>query len=749
MATKDKHISSVKKTSAKRKAVTVDSLHSSRRSGLSSKIADARKKIPKKVLVEKIFIGKQVVDIKGAIKKSKIKIKSVEAQAAPYRKPLAIGRYAQGYYLLLRETADDGKHTLYSIVSSDGEKFTNQPDKVNLCHRDSGHEGSKHMPGKEEDLSKCRDFRFFSGDNNEMTLTYTRRESATESCLVYAASKDHKTWIIGGEIKKIHTNGVLVPELKEGAGDAIYFGGDMLRVAFSKNSKSWNIVEPHRVPHWHFFDGAAFRVIGAVPIEKLGTHSATVHATLTHDAIALFYESEMAVDILADVNLRNEKVGEERFIKVGVALFAQDMPTRLLWQTELPLIEFPLEKIAGFSIIGVVHSDKKEYKLRIYGADQNGAVSFIEFSERVLADHRERRPAVLAKHPNNPIISPHQDHVWEAEGAFNPAALNLDGGIHLLYRAVGSDGLSRIGYASSKDGVTISDRLPEPVFRLDMNPEVAAQVASQKKEDADHGSFGPMYSGGSWGGGSEDPKVTRVGDRIYMTYVAHHGWWPMRTALTSISVKDFLAKRWKWTKPVLMSPPNVGSKSVVLMPEKIHDKYVIFHRMWPNIVMDTVPDLEFGDEWKDAQGRKHGGRWLTGQHRILPRRSFWDSQKLSMGSTPIKTPEGWLAIYNAVDRRDSSKYQIGAMLLDLHEPHKVIARGRKPILAPTEWYENEGKPGIAYPGGAVDLDGILHVYYGGGDKVSCVATIPTDNLVWHLLRDADPRVVVRPVSFEK
>jgi hypothetical protein len=79
------------------------------------------------------------------------------------------------------------------------------------------------------------------------------------------------------------------------------------------------------------------------------------------------------------------------------------------------------------------------------------------------------------------------------------------------------------------------------------------------------------------------------------------------------------------------------------------------------------------------------------------------------------------------------------MLLDLHDPRKVIARSRKPILSPDEWYENNGKPGVAYPGGAIDIDGKLHVYYGGGDLVSCVATIGTEEMVWHLLKDRDPK----------
>jgi predicted GH43/DUF377 family glycosyl hydrolase len=320
---------------------------------------------------------------------------------------------------------------------------------------------------------------------------------------------------------------------------------------------------------------------------------------------------------------------------------------------------------------------------------------------------------------------------------FNPAALKLGGKVHLLYRATGSDGWSRIGYASSKDGIHIDERLKYPVY----SPHEWFESDGPKK-DGSGKMVGPEHdhtifaSGGGWGG-CEDPKITLIGDRIFMTYVAHNGSWPMRTAITSISVNDFLNKKWNWTTSKLMSPPSVGSKSVVLLPEKIDGQYVIFHRVWPNIIVDKVPELEFGE----------GVRWLENKFSIRPRSSHWDSKKMSMGSAPIKTDKGWLAIYGAVDKRDSSRYKIGAMLLDLRDPSKVIARSRKPILSPDEWYENNGKPGIVYPGGAVELDGVLHVYYGGADKVSCVATIPIQELLEHLGRDAEPTMTIIPVRF--
>jgi predicted GH43/DUF377 family glycosyl hydrolase len=79
----------------------------------------------------------------------------------------------------------------------------------------------------------------------------------------------------------------------------------------------------------------------------------------------------------------------------------------------------------------------------------------------------------------------------------------------------------------------------------------------------------------------------------------------------------------------------------------------------------------------------------------------------------MKTKYGWLIIYQAVGTNDESRYKIGAMLLDLKDPTKVLARTKTPILEPLALYENEGcKFGVVYPCGAVIIDDRLFVYYG-------------------------------------
>src|SRR3989338_7113157 len=113
----------------------------------------------------------------------------------------------------------------------------------------------------------------------------------------------------------------------------------------------------------------------------------------------------------------------------------------------------------------------------------------------------------LIKSEENPIISPKPENNWEAWQTFNPGVILLNNKVHFLYRAIGEDGISRLGYAVSSDGFRIDERLSHPVYE------------HQVKE----GGFNVFsyFSGGSWGG-AEDPRLTRVDeeDVLYMTYTA-------------------------------------------------------------------------------------------------------------------------------------------------------------------------------------------------------------------------------------
>lgn len=323
----------------------------------------------------------------------------------------------------------------------------------------------------------------------------------------------------------------------------------------------------------------------------------------------------------------------------------------------------------------------------------------------------------LNKHSTNPMISPTPGSGWDEIGTFNPAAYVDDrGDVHLIYRAIGGDGVSRFGYATSADGITVGDKSPYPVFAME-NPRKLSIAPIRK--------FDPvMYpSGGSWGG-AEDPRMVKMGDKIYVTFSAFDGWDFIRIAVISIKEKDFLERKWKWSRPILISPEGEINKNWVLFPEKINGKFAILHNINPEIQIDYVDKLEE----LSTGSKKIKSRFGFGKY---PRVS-WDTWVRGVGPSPIKTDKGWLVLYHATSGGEG-RYKIGAMLLDINNPEKVIARSAEPIMSPDEWYENDWKPGVVYACGAVIKDGKLLVYYGGGDKHVCVAEKNLDELLHWLL----------------
>jgi len=461
-------------------------------------------------------------------------------------------------------------------------------------------------------------------------------------------------------------NAVYVPGYENGKARAIYYGDRSIRLAQSLDGVHW---APDEKPV----------IASAKPLSFSNVFS-------RHDGNLLVYFGA-------------QKKGDRTHYDAHMALCEKAHPEHVIWKLEEPMWEqkqvwdgkevMPLGTILWNDKIISYWFVNQEM---IYGVVHSG----FHF------DPNDVKKNQLEKHEANPIIAPNDDNEWESFTTFNPAAAYIDGKVHILYRAQGYDYVSSVGYAVSSDGVTIEMKSQKPVF----TPHEGFETNKSSAANYDY------MSGGSYGG-CEDPRITQMEDKVYMTYVAFDGWSPPRLALTSIGIDDFLAQRWNWEKPVLISPPGVIDKSGCLLPEKINGKYVFFHRVFPNIQIDFVDNLDFDGKT----------RFLTGQYEIKVRPDKWDSRKIGAGAPPIKTEDGWLLIYYGVDDRDDSKYLIGAMLLDLEDPTKVLYRSDYPIVEPIEQYENVGfKPGIVYPCGAVLIEDKLMVYYGGADSHVCVAT---------------------------
>jgi len=304
---------------------------------------------------------------------------------------------------------------------------------------------------------------------------------------------------------------------------------------------------------------------------------------------------------------------------------------------------------------------------------------------------------VFERYEGNPILKPNLKRMWESYNVFNSAAIYLGGKIHLLYRARGrKGGVSKLGYASTIDGFHIEERLNKPVFEPEHGNELECL-------------------------GCEDPRLTEIEDRIYLTYTAY-GKVPcmhaciksIKIAMTSISSQDFIRKNWRWG-PRKYPFPMVDNKHACLFPEKIEERWVMYHRIPPHIWIAYSDDLT---NWGDTS-------------IVLSPRKGWEYFKVGGGAPPIKTEEGWLIIYHAVDKEWN--YRLGAAVADLEHPHRILKRGREPILEPQEEYEVKGDvPNVIFTCGAVLKDDKVYLYYSGADTVMCVATAELSELLGSL-----------------
>jgi len=296
----------------------------------------------------------------------------------------------------------------------------------------------------------------------------------------------------------------------------------------------------------------------------------------------------------------------------------------------------------------------------------------------------------LSRFEGNPIIRPRSYRPWESKATFNPAAFDDGETVHILYRAVDQNGVSRLGYARSHDGTTVDHRSPSPIL----------------EPSAEWEQFG-----------CEDPRITRLDGVHYVTYTAYSRRGP-RIALASTT--DF--KRYQ--KHGLIGPDR-EDKDCVVFPERIRNQIVILHRLNGRIQIayfDNLDSLVNSQEfWRDYV--QH-----FDDYEVIRSKFPWEERKVGTGPPPIKTQKGWLLIYHGVSINNT--YRTGALLLDLNDPTKVLGRTSEPIFEPTEDFEKQGVvPKVVFPDGTVVRDGTLYLYYGGADRVCCVATTSLDELL--------------------
>lgn len=346
--------------------------------------------------------------------------------------------------------------------------------------------------------------------------------------------------------------------------------------------------------------------------------------------------------------------------------------------------------------------NKKELELYYGATDTTSAKATVNLESLIANLNTKTRFKHMKRYNKNPILRPIPGHSWESRAVYNPAAIDLGGLVHILYRAQGENNTSTIGYATSKNGLSITSRALEPIY-------IPREPFEQKAGDPNGNS------------GCEDPRLTQIGDRIYMCYTAYDGVRPPVVAASSIGVDEFLNHQWQaWTKPIVVTPTGIDDKDTCILPEKIKGKYMILHRLGTHVCADFLDSLNFDID--------KASRCIQ---LLGPRPGMWDSQKVGIAAPPLKTKYGWILLYHGVSKNKT--YRVGAALLDLKDPTTVLSRTVSPLFEPTEQYEHEGQvPHVVFPCGAVIRDGVVYVYYGGGDSVVGVATIKLTDLVKEL-----------------
>lgn len=227
--------------------------------------------------------------------------------------------------------------------------------------------------------------------------------------------------------------------------------------------------------------------------------------------------------------------------------------------------------------------------------------------------------------------------------------------------------------------------------------------------------------------GVEDPRITKIGDTYWITYVSVSS--QMGVATSLMSTKDFRT----FERHGVIFPCE--NKDVVLFPEKVGGRYRALHRPVGRIRISPLAILAAA-----SPDLLHWG----GHGYVLgcAESPGWYSKRIGAGTPPVKTPEGWLAMFHGVRGRHPDdpigEYAAGAMLTALDEPGRLVALSEEPFFRAEEDYEVKGYVGdVVFPTGAVtDLDDPdrLHVYYGCADSRVAVVTFSVSEILASLRR---------------
>lgn len=213
--------------------------------------------------------------------------------------------------------------------------------------------------------------------------------------------------------------------------------------------------------------------------------------------------------------------------------------------------------------------------------------------------------------------------------------------------------------------------------------------------------------------GIEDCRVALIDDTYYLTFtaVSSHG----------VGVGMRTTKDWKtFEKHGMVIPPH--NKDCAVFEEKINGKFYALHR---------PSSVDLGGNYIWIAQSPDGIHWGQNKCLIKTRKGKWDSKRVGAGAAPIKTEKGWLEIYHGAN--ENHQYCLGAFLMDLNDPTKVIAQTDAPIMQPQTPYELSGFFGhVVFTNGHIITGDELTIYYGAADEFVCAAKFSIQNILAQL-----------------
>jgi beta-1,4-mannooligosaccharide/beta-1,4-mannosyl-N-acetylglucosamine phosphorylase len=305
-------------------------------------------------------------------------------------------------------------------------------------------------------------------------------------------------------------------------------------------------------------------------------------------------------------------------------------------------------------------------------------------------DRPEGNNDIVWRYSQNPVIGRY--HIPSSNSIFNSAVVSFEDGFAGVFRCDNKAVQMNIHVGFSKDGLD---------WDINNNP------IKMKNGNSDmiHSEY------------KYDPRVVFIEDRYWITWCnGYHG--PTIGVAYTYDFKSFHQCENAFL------PFN---RNGVLFPEKVDGKYVMLsrpsgpgHNNYGDIYLSYSPDMKY---------------W--GEHRIVMKvanwnDSGWQTAKIGAGTVPIRTDAGWLMFYHGVlESCNGFRYAMGAALLDLESPDKVLYRSKSYLLGPAVDYELMGDvPNVVFPVASLhDDDGKVAIYYGAADTVTAMAFCKIDEVI--------------------